>query len=134
MITMHWLTGPITKYTVWKGRATRSEYWYFILFTTLITIGLTMIDLAAGTFDEETSQGLISGLFSLFIFLPSIAVFVRRLHDTGRSGWWFWILLVPLIGFIVILVFFCTDSQEEANQYGPNPKGLGSPGSESQSA
>ena len=131
---MHWLTGPITKYVVWEGRATRSEYWYFILFTTLITVGLTMIDLAVGTFDEETNQGLISGLFSLFIFLPSIAVFVRRLHDTGRSGWWFWILLVPLIGFIVILVFFCTDSQEEANQYGPNPKDLGSPGSESQPA
>jgi uncharacterized membrane protein YhaH (DUF805 family) len=57
-------------------------------------------------------------------------VFVRRLHDTGRSGWWFWILLVPIIGVIVILVFFCTDSQKEANQYGPNPKGLGSPDSE----
>ena len=126
---MHWLTGPITKYVVWKGRATRSEYWYFILFTSLITLGLSMIDQATGTFDQETNQGLMSGLFSLFILLPSIAVFVRRLHDTGRSGWWFWILLVPLVGFIVILVFFCTDSQEEANQYGPNPKGLGSPGS-----
>ena len=131
---MHWLTGPITKYAVWKGRATRSEYWYFILITTLITVGLTMIDLAVGTYDEETNQGLISGLFSLFIFLPSIAVFVRRLHDAGRSGWWFWVLLVPLVGLIVILVFFCTDSQEEANQYGPNPKDLASPGSESQPA
>lgn len=127
---MHRLTGPISKYTVWIGRATRSEYWYFILFTTLISAGLNMIDLAVGTFNEQANQGLLGGLFALFIFLPSIAVFVRRLHDTGRSGWWFWILLVPIIGVIVILVFFCTDSQEEANQYGPNPKGIGSPGSE----
>ena len=93
-----------------------------------------MIDMGVGTFDEETNQGLISGLFALFIFLPSIAVFVRRLHDTGRSGWWFWILLVPLVGLIVILVFLCTDSQEEVNQYGPSPKGLACPGSESQPA
>jgi uncharacterized membrane protein YhaH (DUF805 family) len=57
---------------------------------------------------------------------------MRWLHDTARTGWRFWILLVPLVGLIVILVFFCTDSQEEANQYGPNPKCLGSPGFESQ--
>ena len=126
---MHWLTGPISKYVVWKGRATRAEYWYFILFAALINVGLTMVDLAVGTFDEETGQGLISGLFGLFIALPSLAVFVRRLHDTGRSGWWFWVLLVPLVGVIVILVFFCTDSQQETNQYGPNPRNIGDTGS-----
>lgn len=126
---MHWLSGPISKYAVWKGRATRSEYWYFILFTLLITIGLTVLDIMVGTFDEATGQGIISGLFSLFIFLPSLAVFVRRLHDTGRSGWWFWIALIPLIGLIVLLVFLCGDSQNDTNEYGSNPKALDSPSS-----
>ena len=119
---MHWLIDPIKKYTVWEGRATRSEYWYFSLFTLLITIGLAIIDTGLGTMDEATGQGLLGALWSLFILLPTIAVFVRRLHDTGRSGWWFWILLVPLIGFIVILVFMCIDSESEENQYGANPK------------
>ena len=124
---MHWLTGPLKKYAVWKGRATRSEYWYFVLFTTLITVGLSMMDLAIGTYDTETGQGLISALFSLFILLPSLAVGVRRLHDTGRSGWWLWILLLPIIGIIVILVFYCLDSEAGSNQYGPNPKGVEAP-------
>ena len=128
---MHWLTGPISKYVVWQGRATRSEYWYFILFTSLITVALTMVDVAFGTFDEEANQGLIGGLFGLFIFLPSIAVFVRRLHDTGHSGWWFWILLVPVVGMIVTLVFLCSDSHGDTNQYGPNPKIMDATGSAS---
>lgn len=119
---MHWLIDPFKKYVVWAGRATRSEYWYFSLFTFLITIGLAIIDTGLGTVDETTGQGVLGALWSLFILLPSLAVFVRRLHDTGRSGWWFWILLVPLIGVIVILVFMCIDSQNEENQYGANPK------------
>ena len=116
------LMGPLKKYTVWQGRAHRSEYWYFILFTLLINAGLTMIDIQTGTFDEATRRGLLSSLFTLAILLPSIAVMIRRLHDTGRSGWWFWIGLVPLIGTIVLLVFLCLDSEDETNQYGPNPK------------
>ena len=119
---MHWLIDPFKKYAVWTGRATRSEYWYFSLFTFLITIGLAVIDTVLGTVDETTGQGVLGILWSLFIFLPTLAVFVRRLHDTGRSGWWFWIALIPLIGVIVLLVFMCIDSQSEANQYGDNPK------------
>ncbi len=119
---MHCLIDPIKKYTVWKGRATRSEYWYFILFTILISIGLAVIDTVLGTVDETTGQGALGILWSLFVFLPSLAVFIRRLHDTGRSGWWFWIGLIPLIGTIVLLVFMCFDSQGEINEYGANPK------------
>ena len=119
---MHWLIDPFKKYTVFTGRATRSEYWYFSLFTFLITIGLAVIDSALGTVDKTTGQGVLGILWSLFILLPTLAVFVRRLHDTGRSGWWFWIALIPVIGAIVLLVFMCIDSQSEVNQYGANPK------------
>tara|TARA_B110000503_G_C6938773_1_gene325968 strand:+ start:127 stop:516 length:390 start_codon:yes stop_codon:yes gene_type:complete len=120
-------TGPIRKYAVWKGRATRYEYWYFSLFVVVITIALTIADLISGTILLEADSGdvgLLSTLFSLFVFLPQLAVTIRRLHDTGRSGWWFWIILIPLIGAIVLLVFTCLDSQEDSNEYGPNPKGV----------
>ncbi|MNZ89121.1 Inner membrane protein YhaI [compost metagenome] len=65
---------------------------------------------------------ILAGLYSLAILLPSLALVVRRLHDTGRSGWWVLIGFIPLIGFIVLLVFMCTDSDPDTNQYGPNPK------------
>ena len=67
--------------------------------------------------------GLLSGLYSLAVLIPSIAVAVRRLHDTGRTGWWLLIGFIPLVGIIVLLVFLFTDSQPGPNQYGPNPKG-----------
>lgn len=122
---MHWIIGPFKKYAVWQGRAQRAEYWYFVLFTLLANIALTMIDAVAGTLDQQTGYGLLSGLFALLVFLPSLAVFVRRLHDTGRSGWWFWLGLIPLIGAIVLLVFMCLDSDPESNDYGPSPKHSG---------
>ncbi len=119
--------GPIRKYAVWKGRARRSEYWYFMLFILVMTIVLTFVDVMTGTLslDSESGEiGLLSTLFSLFIFLPQLAVSIRRLHDTGRSGWWFWIILIPVIGVITLLVFDCLDSQPGSNEYGANPKDL----------
>ena len=111
------------KYVTFSGRATRPEYWYFILF---LFVGGIVAGLAdAMIFGVEDDSGeLLSILFSLATFLPSIAVGVRRLHDIGRSGWWLLIGLVPLIGAIVLIVWFATKSQDGGNDYGPDPHGF----------
>jgi len=89
----------------------------------IISIVLSIIDAILGTPGAEGGAGLLSGIYSLAVLIPSIAVAIRRLHDTGRSGWWILISLVPLIGTIVLLVFTVQDSQPGDNEYGPNPKG-----------
>ena len=104
------------------GRARRKEYWYYFLFNALIAIVLGIIDGVTGTFSREVGLGLLGGLYSLAVFIPGFAVSVRRLHDTGKSGWWLLIPLVPLVGVIVFLVFTVKDSEPGENQYGPNPK------------
>ena len=81
-----------------------------------------MIDGATGTFNPEVGMGLLGGIYTLAVLIPAIAVSVRRLHDTGRSGWWLLIVLVPLIGTIVFLVFMVQDSKPGKNQFGSNPK------------
>jgi uncharacterized membrane protein YhaH (DUF805 family) len=89
---------------------------------------LALIDGVLGTFSEEAGIGFLSGIYVLAIIIPSIAVTVRRLHDTDRSGWWFLLSFVPLIGGLVLLVFEVLDSTPGANRYGPNPKGVPGPG------
>jgi uncharacterized membrane protein YhaH (DUF805 family) len=119
---MNWFLLALKKYATFSGRSQRSEYWYFFLFYILINIGLSFIDNVTGTLDADTGVGLLSGLFSLAVLIPSIAVGVRRLHDTSRSGWWLLIGFIPLIGTIVLIVFFVQDSMPGDNEYGPNPK------------
>lgn len=119
---MNWYVIPFKKYADFTGRAQRSEYWYFVLFNTLISFGLSLIDFAIGTGDPSTGMGLFSGLFSLAILIPSISVGARRLHDTDRSGWWMLLALIPVIGVIVLIALFAFDSQPETNRFGPNPK------------
>ena len=114
----------LKKYAVFSGRARRKEYWYFILFNILINIVLSVVDGLTGNFDPATNIGLLSGIYTLAILIPSIAVSVRRLHDTGRSGWWLLISFVPLIGFFVLLFFMLQNSKAEQNKYGNNPKKL----------
>jgi len=121
---MNWYLGVLKKYTVFSGRAQRAEYWYFILFNMLVGIALSIVDQATGTFDPETGAGLLGGLYSLGVLLPGIAVAVRRLHDTGRSGWWMFILLIPIIGWIALFIFMVQDSDTGGNEYGDNPKGM----------
>jgi uncharacterized membrane protein YhaH (DUF805 family) len=84
---MTWYLEVLKKYAVFKGRARRKEYWYFVLFNTLITIVLGIIDGVTGLVSAEAGIGLLSGLYTLAVLIPSIAVSVRRLHDTNRSGW-----------------------------------------------
>lgn len=119
---MDWYITVIKKYAVFSGRARRKEYWYFVLFNILISIGLSFVDAMVGTVNAETGYGLLGAVYSLAILIPSLAVLVRRLHDTDRSGWWILIGLIPVIGWIVLLVFVVQDSHPGQNQYGANPK------------
>jgi len=121
---MNWYLEVLKKYAVFKGRARRKEYWYFFLFNVLISIVLGIIDGMTGSFSPEAGVGLLGGLYGLAVLIPGTAVFVRRLHDTNRSGWWFFIALVPFVGAIILLVFMVQDSQPDENQYGPNPKAI----------
>ena len=119
---MNWYLEVLKKYAVFSGRARRKEYWFFALFNVIFIIALTLIDVSAGLYDVVADIGLLSGLYSLAVFVPSIAVSVRRLHDTDRTGWWLLIAFIPLIGAIVLLVFALLDSTPGDNRYGPNPK------------
>ena len=119
---MNWFLIAFKKYATFSGRAQRAEYWYFILFYILIFFVLSIVDVITGSFSSDAGMGLLGGLLTLVLLIPSIAVSVRRLHDTGRSGWWFLIALIPLIGAIVLLVFTVQDSSPGDNIYGPNPK------------
>jgi uncharacterized membrane protein YhaH (DUF805 family) len=122
---MNWFLDALrSKYATFTGRARRKEYWYFVLFYVLAFIVLAVVDEVTGTLDEEAGIGLLSGIFVLATIVPLIAVTVRRLHDTDRSGWWVLLNLVPIIGGIVLLVFTVLDSQPGANRFGPNPKGV----------
>ncbi|MGU5664467.1 DUF805 domain-containing protein [Aeromonas sanarellii] len=119
---MNWYLEVLKKYAVFSGRARRKEYWFFVLFNIIISIVLAVIDGVTGSFSAEAGMGLLGGIYSLAVLIPGIAVSVRRLHDTERSGWWLLIALVPLIGAIVLLVFMVQDSKPGQNQYGANPK------------
>ncbi|ERH27418.1 hypothetical protein HMPREF9065_01243 [Aggregatibacter sp. oral taxon 458 str. W10330] len=119
---MNWYLHVLKNYATFSGRARRKEYWMFFLISALISIVLTLLDILLGTYSVEYEAGLFSGLYSLLILIPSIAVVVRRLHDTDRSGWWILISLIPLIGVIVLFVFMCLDSQPGTNRFGVNPK------------
>lgn len=125
---MNWYLAALKKYAVFAGRARRKEFWFFMLFNTLITVALAMIDLWTGTYDEDVGLGLLSGLYAVAMIVPSIAVTVRRLHDTDRSGWWYLLLFIPVIGALVILVFMLLDGTPGSNRFGPNPKEGSSPG------
>ncbi|HOK77375.1 MAG TPA: DUF805 domain-containing protein [Verrucomicrobiota bacterium] len=113
---MHWYLEALKKYAVFEGRARRREYWFFVLFNLIISFVLGFIE---GLFG---GPGVLGAIYGLAVLIPGIAVAVRRLHDTGRSGWWLLIGLVPVVGFIVLLVFMVMDSTPGPNQYGPNPK------------
>jgi uncharacterized membrane protein YhaH (DUF805 family) len=119
---MNWFIRAIKNYATFSGRAQRAEYWYFVLFYLLIFIGLAIIDSVTGTFNAETGMGLLSGICSLALFIPSLSVSVRRLHDIGKSGWWLLVGVIPLIGAIVMLIFLVKDGESGENMYGSNPK------------
>ena len=119
---MKYFLDCLQHYAEFNGRARRSEYWYFVLFNLVISfvIGFTF-GVIAGLLDMPALANL-AYLWSLAMFIPGLAVSVRRLHDIGRSGWWLLLSLIPLVGAIILIIWYCTDSQPGANQYGSNPK------------
>ncbi len=118
---MNWYLKAMKQYATFGGRAQRAEYWYFVLFYALGIILLSFVDAATGTFNKEAGIGLLSALFIFAHLIPSIAVSIRRLHDIGRSGWWYLLVFIPVAGPLVLLFFSVQDSTED-NEYGPNPK------------
>lgn len=106
-------------YANFSGRARRAEYWYYTLFYILIYVGLCILDVVLVA---NNLPGFFASLFALGMFVPSIAVGARRLHDTGRTGWWQLISFVPIIGAIVLLVFLVQEGSFDRNEYGPSPK------------
>ncbi len=101
-------------YATFSGRARRPEFWYFLLFNWLVGLLLAVIDTQILGFDGTP----LSGLYSLAVFLPNLAVLVRRLHDTDRSGWLALLYMVPIIGWIVLIVFCAQESARGRNRYG----------------
>ncbi|MBO4806621.1 MAG: DUF805 domain-containing protein [Paludibacteraceae bacterium] len=120
---MEWYIKCWKNYAVFQGRARRKEFWMFALFNFVICMALSMI----GSLFID-SIGMASQIpyyiYALAAFIPNLAVLVRRLHDVNKSGWWYFIILVPLIGIIWMLVLLCTEGDKGDNKYGPNPKAL----------
>ena len=114
---MDWYLTVLKKYAIFTGRARRKEYWYFALFNFLIALVLGFIDGMLGLVVKDSGFGLLGGLYSLAVFVPSLAVSVRRLHDTGRSGWWLLIGFIPILGALVLLFFLVSGTQPGQNQY-----------------
>ena len=128
---MSWYLGVLKQYAQFNGRARRKEYWMFTLINMLIYLGLLLIcTVAASLFARsgDPSAKLVflipAYIYILAVTIPNIAVAIRRLHDTGRSGWWLLVGFVPFIGGILMLIFMAQDGQPEPNLYGPNPKAL----------
>jgi uncharacterized membrane protein YhaH (DUF805 family) len=113
---MNWYLSVLKNYAQFSGRARRTEYWMFVLVNLIISVGITVVEAMIG------SPGYIGILYNLAVLIPSLAVGARRLHDTGRTGWWMLICLVPIIGIIVLFVFMAFDGDANENQYGINPK------------
>lgn len=112
------------KYVTFKGRARRSEYWWFFLLNSIVSIVTFVLDYQMVTINIEVGLGALalSHLYRLIVFLPDLAVSVRRLHDTGHSGWLYLLIIIPILGTLFLLYFFVSDSAPEENRYGKSPK------------
>lgn len=110
---MEYFTNALKQYAQFAGRCRRKDYWMFVLFYLIFYIGLSIIDKIIG-------MRLFTTLYALALLVPNLSIVARRLHDTGRTGWWQLIALVPLVGIIVLIVFLVQESQGD-NQYGPAP-------------
>jgi len=118
---MKWYLKVLKQYADFNGRATRSEYWFFVLFNLIFSIAAVILDNTLGLAIKNVGYGPIYGLYILAVFIPSLAVSVRRLHDVGKSGWMLLVAFIPLIGAIWLLVLYVTDSQPGSNKWGPSP-------------
>lgn len=126
---MEWMMMPLQRYADFSGRSRRKEYWMFILGVVIVAVILGIIEGILGI------NGMVGGVYGpltilllLGILIPSIAVQVRRFHDQGKSGWFVLLGFIPLVGGLIVLVFMCLEGTNGPNEYGPDPKGAGDPG------
>lgn len=118
----------ISRYADFRGRSRRAEFWGFYLSSSLLLLPCYLLDTMLGlNFDDGEPGGLIYSLFALFNLVPTLSALVRRLHDSGRSGWYYFIAIIPLLGVILALYWLFQDSQPRRNKWGENPKGVGTP-------
>ena len=117
---LHWYTDVIKQYAVFDGRASRPEYWWFFLINTVISVILDVVI-------PGTTGQVLGAIYALAVLLPSIGVGIRRLHDTNRTGWWLLVSLVPIVGWIWIIVLLALAGDGGPNRYGPPPGSLREP-------
>ena len=108
------ISAGFSNYVNFSGRACRSEYWYWILF-------IIIADIVAAIIDQALGIQLVTGLFGLVTIIPNIAIAVRRLHDLDRTGWWVLLGFIPLIGWIILLIWYVTKGTDGPNRFGPDP-------------
>jgi uncharacterized membrane protein YhaH (DUF805 family) len=124
--SMNYYIEVLKKYAIFDGRARRKEYWMFVLWNLIITAVLYFVAAVIVTSTNSQAGNILVDLYSFAVLIPGIAVSVRRLHDIGKSGWWFFLAFIPLIGAIILIVWAIQDSKPGNNQYGPNPKSASS--------
>jgi uncharacterized membrane protein YhaH (DUF805 family) len=139
---MDWMLLPIRRYAQFAGRARPKEFWMFVLFLVVVLVALTFVEAALGLGTSRhwalmrpwrmaagfaNSGGPLSGLFMLAMLIPYLAVGVRRLHDTDRSGWWLLLGFIPLLGGLILLIFFVSGGTRGSNRFGPDPIEVGEP-------
>lgn len=122
---MEYFLSSFRNYATFTGRARRSEYWFFYLFYFIFLVLAVILDNLLGITIEDAGIGPLYFVSILAMIIPGLAVTVRRLHDVGKSGWFYFIVLIPIIGSIWLLVLMATDGKPGRNQYGTNPKGIG---------
>jgi uncharacterized membrane protein YhaH (DUF805 family) len=119
---VNYFLDALKNYATFTGRATRQQYWMYILLYIGFYFIAVMIDINLGQFDKDNLTGSISTVYSLGLLIPTLAILVRRLHDIGRSGWWILLMIIPMIGSLIILFFTLFDSQKGENEYGMSLK------------
>ena len=134
---MNWYLKVLKNYGVFNGRSRRKEYWLFAIFNVIFMIVFTLLDNILGTTikieefkinsilqPEGLYCGVLNFIYAFALIVPGLAVKVRRLQDVGKSGWYLFIVFIPIYGVIRLIVLFCTDGEVGENKYGPNPKEL----------
>lgn len=119
---MNWYFKCLVHYADFSGRARRTEYWMFVLFNLIIGFVLGFLDGIFGLSGTGFGLGVLGGIYSLAMLIPGLAVAVRRLHDIGKSGWNYFIILIPFVGAIILLVWFCREGERRNNDWGQDPK------------
>jgi len=119
---VNYFLDALKNYVNFTGRATRQQYWMYILFYIVFYFIAVTLDINLGQFDKEKMNGFISTVYTFGLLLPTVAILARRLHDIGRSSWWILLILIPVVGSLVILTFTLMDSQKGENEYGVSLK------------